>query len=587
MKNKRLLVAMSVLIHLCSCGDSPLPQTLQMADSLANVCPDSSLVVLEQFADSVSVTSESTRMYYQLLTVKVRDKAYILHTSDSLILPVVNYYEQNKDRNHLPEAYYYAGRVYRDMEDAPQALDYFQKALDELKDGENYTLLGRTYGQMGTLLLYQDLYDAAMNAFKRACHYSELTKDTSGLIYNMRSQGRAFCGKNETDSTLYYYQRAMQTAQQMGDSSLVSVIHQEMIGIYVQLKRYKEAKEFLRSSLRTIRNNPAPYYAAFADFYYAVEQLDSAQYYYHKLLTVGNAYHKHSGYEGLSRIARMRGESVEALQWMDQSIAYADSIRKIENTETICKMQSLYNYQLREKENNRLKEEAKDHRTVIKTLATGLAFICFIIITSILIYRLKRKQEQQRVKLQAEKLEWLKKEQHQNSLQRVPENEVRIRELEMLLRKTENQKNTLELSIQKAEKDLLELDNQYIKVRQNRQSLSESMLKKSPIYLNFQHWAESREEAVSLTNETWHSLAEVVDRTYDDFTNRLKELCPGISEHEIHICLLIKISISPAGMARMTNRSKQAITSVRKKLYEKVHNQVGSPEEWDRFVRNF
>lgn len=54
------------------------------------------------------------RMYYDLLTVKVRDKAYIRHTSDSLIRNVLRYYEHQDDKKHLPETYYYAGRVYSD-----------------------------------------------------------------------------------------------------------------------------------------------------------------------------------------------------------------------------------------------------------------------------------------------------------------------------------------------------------------------------------------------------------------------------------------------------------------------------------------
>lgn len=75
---------------------------------------------------------ESTQMYYRLLSIKAYDKAFIPLTSDSLILPVLHYYINRNDKRHLPEAYYYAGRIYRDLGDAPQALDYFEKALDAM-----------------------------------------------------------------------------------------------------------------------------------------------------------------------------------------------------------------------------------------------------------------------------------------------------------------------------------------------------------------------------------------------------------------------------------------------------------------------
>ena len=77
---------------------------------------------------------QATQMYYQLLTIKAKDKAYITHTSDSLIKNVVKYYEERKDRERLQETYYYAGRVYRDMGDEPQALEHLQKAIEKTKD---------------------------------------------------------------------------------------------------------------------------------------------------------------------------------------------------------------------------------------------------------------------------------------------------------------------------------------------------------------------------------------------------------------------------------------------------------------------
>lgn len=77
--------------------------------------PDSALRLLGGWADSVPTVPERVRMYYRLLTVKAADKAYVTHMSDSIIRPVLDYYEQEGDRRLLPEAYYYAGRVYRDL----------------------------------------------------------------------------------------------------------------------------------------------------------------------------------------------------------------------------------------------------------------------------------------------------------------------------------------------------------------------------------------------------------------------------------------------------------------------------------------
>lgn len=91
-----LLLIILLPLYFLSCDSKPYPQVLQLADSLANTCPDSAIVLLEQFKDSASQESKEAQMYYQLLTIKARDKAYITHTSDSLILEVLHYYERGK-----------------------------------------------------------------------------------------------------------------------------------------------------------------------------------------------------------------------------------------------------------------------------------------------------------------------------------------------------------------------------------------------------------------------------------------------------------------------------------------------------------
>lgn len=55
---------------------------------------------------------------------------------------------------------------------------------------------------------------------------------------------------------------------------------------------------------------------------------------------------------------------------------------------------------------------------------------------------------------------------------------------------------------------------------------------------------------------------------------------------EVKVCLLIKIGLSPQQIATITIRSKQAITSIRKRLYKKVFNEEGSTEQWDSFIHN-
>ena len=570
-----------ILLPLCflSCDSKPYPHVLQSADSLTSICPDSAIVLLKQIKDSISQKSKETQMYYQLLTIKARDKAYITHTSDSLILEVLHYYEKRKNKKHLPEAYYYAGRVYRDLGDAPQALDYFFKAIESAKDCTNYRLISRIYSQTGMLYLYQGTYDEALKVFRKAYQFNTSADDSIGLIYNLRDIGRTFTTLNCADSSLYYYKKAFKYAERIHKNHLMGIIQGELSGLYIQLKMYPEAFAAIQYSNKYIKGlNTAPYYAILADYYYSINQLDSATYYYTQVISLNDFYQKQGGYKGLGNIAHKKGQYKEAMEYFDKYLIYTDSIKKITDTNTIRKMQSLYNYQSREKHNHELQQKNEKQKLWIIILAAAIA----LSITLTIIHQQYNKRRKQKIQEKQRLLNEYKEKQYHESLQYIEYNKKQLCQLEEALKQAENEKNELKLNLINAQKELLEHTNKQVEAKQKTLQISETALKGSDIYKKF-HLAN---EDSKLKEEDWNTLSEMIDNTYNRFTTRLYTLYP-FNEKEIRTCLLIKIDLKPSQIAPLIPCAKQTLTSIRKKMYKKTHNQPGSPELWDEFIREF
>ena len=396
MKKVRLLFPILLLMCICACTNKPYPQSLRVADSLIHNNPDSAVILLEELKRSMAFEPQATQMYYQLLTIKAKDKAYITHTSDSLIKTVVKYYEERKDRERLPETYYYAGRVYRDLGDAPQALEYLQKAIESTKDCTDYRLISRIYSQTGTLYLYQDTYDQALEVFRKAYQYCLSDKDSIGMVYSLRDIGRTFTTLNCADSALYYYKGALNYAEQIHNNHLVGVVQAELSGLYIQLEMYPEAFTAIQCSNKYIKgHNIAPFYAILADYYYYTNQLDSATFYYTQTASFDDLYQKQGSYKGLGNIARKKGQYKEAMEYFDKYLICTDSIKDITNTETIRKMQSLYNYQLKEKENSRLQHQAANYKLWNILLVFSLLSLVFLFIAY---HQFRKKKEQQQRK---------------------------------------------------------------------------------------------------------------------------------------------------------------------------------------------
>ena len=124
--NMRNIIKYSVFVLLAgiifACRPHQYPHILVEADSLCEAKPDSAVSLLRSLKPQFATAGKADRMFYQLLCIKANNKNYHVFTSDSSIMPLVQYYEQHDSKRHLAETYYLAGQIYFDMKDAPQAL---------------------------------------------------------------------------------------------------------------------------------------------------------------------------------------------------------------------------------------------------------------------------------------------------------------------------------------------------------------------------------------------------------------------------------------------------------------------------------
>lgn len=571
-----LYLSLILSILLLSCNSSPSPIELHTADSLIATNPDSAVLFLKQIERKISMEPEATRMYYNLLTIKAHDKAYLPHVSASTIMQIVQYYE-NKNDKHLMEAYYYAGRVYSDLMDTPQALHYFQEALSQIQKNSDRKLVSKIYSQTGTLLLYQDIYSEAMTSFHKAYHYSVLENDSISIIFNLRDIGSAFVGYGNADSALYYYQKAYTKAKKSNQWKCLNMIQGELTKLYTQLQKYDSAKKMLNEAMHNLYTpNKSGLYSIAADLYEQTGNIDSARYFHQALLGFGTLYAKQASHLGLARIAQNEGDSRSLMSHIDQYIIYCDSIQKTTDTDIIGRMQTLYNYQLREKENLSLK--AQNERQKVWLLSVLLLLIS--VTTFITFYVLYSRQQRAQWKERLKKIEVLKEEQYKKSALFIKDNEQKIQELETKLQANITQNTTMKQLLQAQKEQLLCLNKQIEADRQERETAIIAF-RQSNIYLKF-HQANDFKD---IQEEDWHELQKIIDTTFKKFIAHLYSLY-SMSDIELKICLLIKADISTSNIARLTGRTKSAITSARKKLYEKVYGKKEGPEKWDQFIQS-
>lgn len=94
----------------------------------------------------------------------------------------------------------------------------------------------------------------------------------------------------------------------------------------------------------------------------------------------------------------------------------------------------------------------------------------------------------------------------------------------------------------------------------------------------------ARTEELKVTEQDWAALQRFVSDSWPQFIPALQMKAPKITQIELRICMLIKISVSVTDIAYLVNRTKQAITVSRSRLYKKITGEEGTAEQLDKLM---
>ena len=577
------ILSLGLLLVFLGCSrPSTLQHRLEQLDSLVDEHPDSVLRVLETLADSVDAQPDAVRMRYALLKVKAEDKADITYTTDSIILQIVDYYERHFDSYQTPEAYYYAGRVYTHFGVSPRALNYYNKSLKTIpQDSQDSILIhlrSLVHVQRALVFSYQGLHPQALDSHQHALADFELMKDSLGIMCESIGIGDTFYALEQNDSALFYYDKAEQVAIQSQSAYMKNIIVQAKVKYYMRFGRFKEALS-LNSSLFLSDSIPVRYIAYYiqGELYHREYKLDSARYYYRKVLKTGDVWTKVNASKGLGEIAIMQGRPMEAVTHFNDFIFYADSSLKLRQQEAVMKAHQLFNYQLREEENEILNQDnARKEKQIIFCI-----FLLFIIlIFSFALYRHQRARQLE-AKLQIGRLKRWQEEQYMLSQQYQEDNRTKIQQLETLLASLESDKTQSRPQLQRQIESLQCLNSIAEQKRENQEAKNSQIMHQEE-YRLLQSYVQ---EGKIIKPNLWPSIEKAVNDVFPGFTDKLKELS-SLNEIDMQVCLLTKMNFSPTDIAVLIGRVKSSVSMLRKRLFLKTFGKNGGPKEWDEFIRS-
>lgn len=580
MKEKVIYLLLIIMLLASCAGNRKYDDLMQRADSIMDADDDSATVairMLDGIKPQLPEFSQSQKMRYELLRHKAMNKACITFTSDSVMKEVVDYYDNHGSANERMLANYVLGCVYRDMHEAPMALEYYNKATEQADTTAadcDYGTLYRVYSQMGFLFSKQYLLYQELNAFDKAEKYAYLAKDTFNAIVNYQNQGEVYDFLGKKDSVIAINLLAAKLFKKHGNDYAAAIAFGCNYNYYIEKKDSINAKKAFEAYNSTGYEGNSNYEDAKAymlclkgTYYMFTGQLDSACYILQQSLKFCKSFsNKAATTKALAHYYAKVNQPSLAMKYALQSSEYNDSDLIGARKTQLQQMQAMYDYS-RNQEIAKNAEQKAERSTRMNYMIVLSCLMLFLLLSYI--YRkqiaIKKKKIAVSKLLYEDSLLKLKRLQDERA-KLVAENDNKLTQVIM------EKENTI---------SKLKAEITHIQERYSLSSVSDAdlILKDSSIYKKIKFIEVHPKE--KMYEEDWKELADTIEEVVPNFIPVLKN---RLNDKDYQICLLIRLGFSTSLIARLLGLSDAAISKSRKTMLKKLCGKVGKPKEFDEYV---
>ena len=578
---EKVIYLLLILLILASCaGNRKYDDLMQRADSIMNVNDDSAKVairMLDGVKPQLPEFSQSQKMRYELLRHKAMNKACITFTSDSVMKEVVDYYEDHGSANERMLANYVLGCVYRDMHEAPMALEYYNKATEQADTTAadcDYGTLYRVYSQMGFLFSKQYLPYQLLDAFGKAVKYAYLAKDTLNAIINYQNRENAYSYLGNKDSVIAINLHAATMFKQIGNNYAAAIAFGCNYNYYVEKEDTLNALKTFKAYFSTGYEGNSEYEDSKAyvlcqkgTYYMFTAQLDSAYNNLQQSLRLCKSYSiKAATTKALAQYYAKVNQPAMAMKYALQSSEYNDSDLIGARKTQLQQVQAMYDYS-RNQEIAKNAEQKAERSTRMNYMIVLSCLMLFLLLSYI--YRkqiaIKKKKIAVSKLLYEDSLLKLKRLQDERA-KLVAENDNKLAQVIM------EKENTI---------SKLKAEITHIQERYSLSSVSDAdlILKDSSIYKKIKFIEVHPKE--KMCEEDWKELADTIEKVVPNFIPVLKN---KLNDKDYQICLLVRLGFSTSLVARLLELSDAAISKSRKTMLKKLCGKVGKPKEFDEYI---
>ncbi len=503
------------------------------------------------------------QMLRMLEQAEQQNRDYVPFTTDSLALTLTDYFDSHGTPNERMRAHYILGCAYRDLGEAPRAIECYNDAVecaDTTASDCDYKTLSRVYGQMSYVYESKSSPVDAICAERKAVRYAYAASDSLGAVMYEENLLGLYDMKGCEDSIHAITARVRQKYLDLGHKDLAASCLYSEIVILLRKGENRQAKRLIdiydtESGLVDVdgeisQGGPDLYYYAKGNYYNNIGKLDSSLHYYYRL----SACKQHldcmeAAAKGLLSVYDKMGAKDSITKYANLYSHINDSSNFVRASEEAQRQKAVYNYENSNRKLEIAHRSISRIRIIIAAAAlAAIAAICLIFLSS------KRRIKRERIVLMGKNRQYhelLTKYKEALGEMRNHEEDIKGKEKEIAVLKTKIRKYQEEIGIRTAQ----EMEERHIDspLLAKLHSLA-SVGKTAPVYLilEFQTYVE---------NNDCTFLSQLNDEKYD------------LTSKEKLVAMLIRYRFIPSEAACLFGVTLQRVTNIRRNINKKMFRQ--------------
>ena len=564
-----ILLAVVAVMIVVACGESRhISDTHKQAEAVMQEHPDSALTLLKAINPD-ELTTDRGRAMHALLLSQAYDKNYIDLTDDSLIAIAVDYFAPTNEHHYAMLAHYYHAVVNFNANELAISSISCLEAEKHALDMNNHQYLGMIYSLMMYIHNYSYNFDEELICAQKSLEHFQKHGDEKYIGNALISLAEAYNNTYKFPKSIKTFDEAIEFGLQHKDSVLIGCSLLKRAHVNMHINDYAAAKENIITAVTKYNQTiDGVSCGNLAKIFSTEAKFDSALYY----LRLG----ERIMVSVLDSSSVAKGWTEYYLQQNEQTKA----IKKINERSKIQNKTILQVWQQAVVKSQRDYLNVKNEKVLAEKQSQKLRFLLVIIALGVVVLyavfygmhaKLRNRLQLERLKNVINERDYL-------------ENQVLTTRSKISIAESKLNQEIGEKAIIAAElaalQNTLSLYEKQIQIQKEHRRKAEETIASSVILQKLYDIANSNKNA---DEKIWTELNDFIISQYPQFKINIYSLY-HISEIEYRVCMLIKCQIPPTDISRLINRSKESVSSIRRRLYYKFLNKKGSPQDFDQFI---